>query len=217
MQIRRRTVLIYLIRPLPHVTVWWCVLCRILRGSFSLNVDEKGSYFSMQFKGQQIGMYDVVSTCFSWYCVQFIAWFAYQFCSLFKGRFWCHFDVNLWVKFLLFRRLFDSFSEPRLRYFEFAINWHFSKLFSMCSTKQRWLSSRAHIQFTIYGVSLRNSTRSTSHWCPYGLWRQDGYQDINRGKGQCITAWSFTRRHTRERQCVPRHEHDITWFTLVTR
>ena len=36
-----------------------------LRGSFSLNVDEKGRYFSMQFKGQQIGMYDVVSTCFS--------------------------------------------------------------------------------------------------------------------------------------------------------
>ena len=144
MQIRRRAVLIYLIRPLPHVTVWWCVLCRILRGSFSLNVDEKGCYFSMQFKGQQIGMYDVVSTCFSWYCVQFIAWFAYQFCSLFKGVSDVIFNVNLWVEFLLFRRLFDSFSESRLRYFEFAINWHFKLIFTMCSTKQRWRSDRAH-------------------------------------------------------------------------
>ena len=54
---------------------------------FVLEVDEKGGIFFTYFKGQQIGMYDVVSTCFSWYCVQFIAWFAYQFCSLFKGRF----------------------------------------------------------------------------------------------------------------------------------
>ena len=85
MQIRCRAVLIYLIRPLPHMTVLWCVLCRILRGSLCLNVNEESSLFFTYFKGQQIGMYDVVSTCFLWYSLWFIAWFAYQFCSLFKS------------------------------------------------------------------------------------------------------------------------------------
>ena len=33
---------------------------------------------------------------------------------------------------------------------------------------------------------------------------------MNRENGQCITDWSFTRRHTRGRQLVKRHKHDTT-------
>ena len=54
MQIRRRAVLMYLIRPLPHVTVWWCVLCRILRGSLCLNFNEESSLFLRSLRANKL-------------------------------------------------------------------------------------------------------------------------------------------------------------------
>ena len=90
------------------------------------------------FKGQQIGTYDVVSTCFLWYSLWFIAWFAYQFCSLFKSVSFSEFLRKFVVEILGVQTFcFVLFSEPRLRYFEFAINWHFKLIFTMCSTKKR--------------------------------------------------------------------------------
>ena len=64
MQIRRRSVLCNSIRSAHHMTVLWCFVCRISRGSLCLNVNGERSFLRI-FKGQQIGMYDVVSTCFS--------------------------------------------------------------------------------------------------------------------------------------------------------
>ena len=116
MQIRRRAVLIYLIRPLPHVTVLWCVLCRILCGSLCLNVNEESSLFLRSLRANKLVCTMSFLRVFLWYSVQFIAWFAYQFCSLFKSVSFSEFLRKFVVEILGVQAFcFVLFSEPRLR------------------------------------------------------------------------------------------------------
>ena len=111
MQIRRRTVLIYLIRPLPHVTVLWCVLCRILCGSLCLNVNEESSLFLRSLRANKL----VCTTSFLrvFHGTVFGSWpgslASSVVCS--KGVFDVIFNVSLWVKscclFLSVNRFYD--------------------------------------------------------------------------------------------------------------
>ena len=135
MWFRRRTVLWASTRSAHHMTVWWYVFCRILRGSLCSNVDGERSYFLCTLMANKLVCNDVFLTCFPPCDVWFYARFAVPVCSLFRGRFWCHFDVILWVKFLLFRRLFVSFSEPLPTYYRVRNKRHLSAHFMMCSTK----------------------------------------------------------------------------------
>ena len=137
MQIRCRAVLIYLIRPLPHVTVLWCVLCRILRGSLCLNVNEESSLFLRTLRANKL----VCTTSF------LRVLYGTVFGSLpgsltssvvfLRAFLLANSCVNLWLKAWCSDVCFVLFSEPRLRYFEFAKNWHFKLIFTMCSTKKR--------------------------------------------------------------------------------
>ena len=129
MQFRRRSVLGDSIRSAHHVIVCWYCLCRILRGSLCLNVNEESSLFLRTLRANKLVCNDVFLTCFPPCDVQFYARFAVPVCSLFKVRFWCHFNVNSCVKSLLFRRLFVSFSEPLLRYSCSQLNGIFQALF----------------------------------------------------------------------------------------
>ena len=129
MQFRRRSVLGDSIRSAHHVIVSWYCLCRILRGSLCLNVNEESSLFLRTLRANKLVCTMSFLRVFPWYSLRFIAWFAYEFCSLFKRVSSCHFNVNLCVKSLLFRRLFVSFSEPLLRYSCLQLNGIFQALF----------------------------------------------------------------------------------------
>ena len=104
----------------------------------------KAAYFLRTLRANKLVCNDVFLTCFPPCDVWFYARFAVPVCSLFRGRFWCHFDVNLWVKFLLFRRLFVSFSEPLPTYYRVRNKRHLSAHFMMCSTKWRRRSTHTH-------------------------------------------------------------------------
>ena len=163
MWFRRRTVLWASTRSAHHMTVWWYVFCRILRGSLCSNVDGERSYFLCTLMANKLVCNDVFLTCVSRWVVWFYARFAVPVCSLFRGRFWCHFDVNLWVKFLLFRRLFVSFSEPLPTYYRVRNKRHLSAHFMMCSTKWRRRSTHTHtyVQWHI----VVHEIKSSQLWC----------------------------------------------------
>ena len=140
-----------------------------------------------------------------------------QFCSLFKGVSDVISNVDSCVKSLLFRRLFVSFQWTASTIFVFAIKRHFPSSFSLCvpprnADVQTELTFSSQFAASHYGI--RRTLWATGVSTVYDVRMAT---KISTEEKVSASQPGLSHDDIRANDSVTRHEHDVTWFTLVTR